>query len=457
MNQQNDRVIKVKQVFHYIRRYIVFVIICGICGAVGLAGLCYLKNKRAVDAEEVAQTPMKLEDMYEEFSESERADVSYALYSHDRVQNMEQYMGESLYMQIDPYHVNQTTYQVQIKLTNEPETVEERTELQNQILTAYSSYIRNGGLAETVASKKALKGNYTATQIKELLDISYDSALSTNGGFCLYIYGADLVSGLDQLAYDTLAEYVDVLKNVAKHELVLVDTESVVVRSDTIYNNQRYVYTERVNSNDRLKSAIAALSGNTLTYYNEIVKEEEEKIETTANTVLHPQVDKKKLVKYGIVGGILGVAGAMVLLLFCFMYSKYIVADTDYTLTMGIKLLGHISETDLEKQMGFVIAKILAVCKKKQITKVALVSSDMSKISEDVRLHLIKMLEEQGVKLIMVPDVTTDSNSMAELFAMGNAIMIEKTGVSLYQKVYDMTDLCIENEVSLLGVVDIQR
>ena len=286
--------------------------------------------------------------------------------------------------------------------------------------------------------------------------MSYDSALSTNVGFCMYVYGTDLIPDIDELAYEALIAYTDTVKNVAKHKLVLINKASAVVRSDSIYNNQRYVYTERVTSNERLKNAISLLSGDTLTYYNESVKEDsktKEELVTESQT----SVDRKKLVKYGIVGGMLGVAGALVLLMFCFMYSKYIVADTDYTLTMGIKLLGHISETDLKKQIGFVIAKILAVCKKKQITKVALVSSDMSKISEDVRLHLIKMLEEQGVKLIMVPDVTTDSNSMAELFAMGNAIMIEKTGVSLYQKVYDMTDLCIENEVSLLGVVDIQR
>ena len=59
MNQQNDRVIKVKNVFAYIRKYIALVIVLALCGAVGLAGLCYLKNKRAIDAEQ-SQTPVKI-------------------------------------------------------------------------------------------------------------------------------------------------------------------------------------------------------------------------------------------------------------------------------------------------------------------------------------------------------------------------------------------------------------
>lgn len=71
MNQQNDRVIKVKNVFAYIRKYIALVIVLALCGAVGLAGLCYLKNKREIDAEQ-SQTPVELEDMYEEFSETEK-------------------------------------------------------------------------------------------------------------------------------------------------------------------------------------------------------------------------------------------------------------------------------------------------------------------------------------------------------------------------------------------------
>ena len=100
MNQQNDRVIKVKNVFAYIRKYIALVIVLALCGAVGLAGLCYLKNKREIDAEQ-SQTPVKLEDMYEEFSETEKADISYALYSYDRMAEMEQYLDEAL-LQVRP-------------------------------------------------------------------------------------------------------------------------------------------------------------------------------------------------------------------------------------------------------------------------------------------------------------------------------------------------------------------
>lgn len=465
MNQQNDRVIKVKNVFAYIRKYIALVIVLALCGAVGLAGLCYLKNKREIDAEQ-SQTPVKLEDMYEEFSETEKADISYALYSYDRMAEMEQYLDESLYMQIEPYHMQQKTYQFQIKLDVTLDTVEERTEAQNQILSAYIAYIRNGGLADSVAESKELKGDYTAAQIKELLDVSYDSAMQTNGGLCLYVYGTNLVPGLDELAKETLIQYAGELKNVQKHTLVMTDTQTAVVRSDTVYNVQRTIYTERVNTKDRLKNAVDALSGNTLTYYNGIVEDEkeqalkEEKLEetgTTADAVPAPHVDKKKLIKYGLVGGVLGAAGSIVILLLCFMYSKVIVADTDYTLTMGMKLLGNISESEMQEQLGFVVAKILAACKKKEITKLALISSDMRNISENMQEDLVKKLEKQGIQLDVLAEIVTDSEAMSKLFAEGAAVMIEKKGVSLYQRVYDMVDLCVENEVSILGVIDTRK
>ena len=185
-----------------------------------------MKNKRAIDAEQ-SQTPVKLEDMYEEFSETEKADISYAWYSYDRMAEMEQYLDESLYMQIEPYHMQQSAYQFQIKLDVALDTVEERTEAQNQILSAYIAYIRNGGLADSVAESKELKGDYTAAQIKELLDVSYDSAMQTNGGLCLYVYGTNLVPGLDELAKETLIQYAGELKNVEKHigEDSFLDTE----------------------------------------------------------------------------------------------------------------------------------------------------------------------------------------------------------------------------------------
>ena len=346
------------------------------------------------------------------------------------------------------------------------DTVEERTEAQNQILSAYIAYIRNGGLADSVAESKELKGDYTAAQIKELLDVSYDSAMQTNGGLCLYVYGTNLVPGLDELAKETLIQYAGELKNVEKHTLVMTDTQTAVVRSDTIYNVQRTIYTERVNTKDRLKNAVDALSGNTLTYYNGIVEDEkeqalkEEKLEetgTTADAVPAPHVDKKKLIKYGLVGGVLGAAGSIVILLLCFMYSKVIVADTDYTLTMGMKLLGNISESEMQEQLGFVVAKILAACKKKEITKLALISSDMRNISENMQEDLVKKLEKQGIQLDVLAEIVTDSEAMSKLFAEGAAVMIEKKGVSLYQRVYDMVDLCMENEVSILGVIDTRK
>ena len=54
-------------------------------------------------------------------------------------------------------------------------------------------------------------------------------------------------------------------------------------------------------------------------------------------------------------------------------------------------------------------------------------------------------------------EIVTDSEAMSKLFAEEAAVMIEKKGVSLYQRVYDMVDLCVENEVSILGVIDTRK
>ena len=81
----------------------------------------------------------------------------------------------------------------------------------------------------------------------------------------------------------------------------------------------------------------------------------------------------------------------------------------------------------------------------------------MRNISENMQEDLVKKLEKQGIQLDVLAEIVTDSEAMSKLFAEGAAVMIEKKCVSLYQRVYDMVDLCMENEVSILGVIDTRK
>ena len=469
MKSRNDRVIKVKEVMVYYIHHIIFILACLVIGGVGLAGLCYLKNARELEAEQTS-APVKLEDMYENFTSEEKAAVSYALYSYDRVREMEQYIDESIYMELSPQHVTQTTVQYQVELVNSADyTYEEKMQLINQIIIAYSVYIRDGGLSRKIIEENLLEeDDYTADQLEELLEMGYDAEVEAMTSFCLYVYGSDLVPGLDEAAMDALESYMSKKNNLPKHKLVITNQHTEVVRNDAIYNNQRYMYTERVSSNDRLKNAMKDLSGDTLYYYNEVISAEEKNIDevqtegdataslTDANSS-SPVVPFKKLLKYGILGALVGIIGACGLLLLRYMFSSTIIADTDYTATMGMKLLGKISESDSGETLPFVVAKARLACNKEDISKLALVSSDFSCIGEDIQTQLVQALDKQGIELIAIEDVLKDCDAMNRLFEIGDCLLLEKTGTSRYDKVYDIVELCDENSIGIVGVVDIEK
>lgn len=469
MTQRKDRIINLKSVFRYIFRHYIFVLLCLIIGGVGLAGLCYLKNVREHDEEQTI-SPVKLEDMYEDFTSEEKGAVSYALYSHDRVQEMEQYIDKSIYMKLAPQHVTRITVQYQVELLDsEGYTDAEKLKLTNQIIVAYSVYIKNGGLTDKIVKENLLKGDYSAEQIGELLDMGYDSTVEAMSSFNLYIIGSDIVPGLDDVAMEALNSYMDETHNLARHRLVINNQQTNVIRDDTIYNNQRYMYTERISSMDRLKKAVSDLSGNTLTYYNEMTEGEDEGSIATAwegEELVASSSDTgdsgvvvpfKKLLKYGIIGAIIGILGACGLLLLRYMFSSTIIADTDYTATMGMKLLGKISESDIEETLPFVVAKVKLACNKASISKLALVSSDFGCIHEDIQKQLVQALDKQGIELVLIEDVLKDCDAMSRMFEIGNCLLLEKTGTSRYDKVYDIVELCEENSIGIIGVADIEK
>ena len=148
MKNHNDRVIKIKYAASYILKHFIVLIVCAVCGAIALSGLCYLKNRNEMN--NTNDLAVETENIYETLSDTEKVDVAYALYCYDEQQDLEEYLHNSLYMKIKPYHVQQSTYQFRVQLSKEPESQEECVKLQNQIIAAYNCYIRNGGLANDI-------------------------------------------------------------------------------------------------------------------------------------------------------------------------------------------------------------------------------------------------------------------------------------------------------------------
>ena len=461
MDKRTERVVSVKDIFRYVFRHYIFVLVFAFAGAIVLIGGCYIKS--LVQNEENRElTKEDLEKKYGAFTPDERANISYALYSYDRVKEMEQYIEETPYMKIQPQHVLKTTIQYRIELDNENElSYEEKIQRLNELVSAYNVYIKDGGAADKIAEESLLKETYSAKDINQFLAAGYDSMLEVNSTFCVYIEGADVIEGLDDAIKDVLVEYSE-NSDMHKHKLIIINESSITYRDDDIYSFQRYMYTERVSSSDRLKNAISALSGESLDYYNQMVKikEAEDSGESDENLLNYDNnlkniVSVKTALKYGVFGCVVGIIGAFCVLIFKYIFSSKVVADSDYTATMGMKLLGKISKSNIEKTAYLIATKVKFLCAKSNIKKVAIISSDITCIEKEIQESIQDTMEKMDIQVEIIGAVLDECDEMSRLLNIGNCVLVEKTNVSNYNKVFNLAQFCRENEINNIGVVDI--
>ena len=275
MSRQKDRVINIKKVVEYIISHYIFVGICLLCGALGLAGLCYLKNQKLVDTSTNTMTETDLDAMYESLSEEEQIDLSYALYNHERYIEIEKYIEESVFMQIDPYSVKRKTLQYKVELKNSENLMpEEKQALINQLVETYSYYVDEGGLATDIIEGQYLSEDISCESLMEVLFVDYNAESGSYGCVTVGTYVAEIMPELSDAVAECIVKHSKELDVVAKHSLVLVDTYDITERLDWIYTSQRGMYTERISIANRLNDSKISLSANAMSYYNEYVKQE---------------------------------------------------------------------------------------------------------------------------------------------------------------------------------------
>lgn len=463
MNKRNDRVINLKKVIGYLWKHFVPIIVITICGALGLGGLYYIKNKDTQNAS--LNTNIDLEEMYKSFSEEEKVNVSYAIYSYERLVDIENYISNCILMEVDPYNACRVSNQYSIELEGASGLdSEEKLTQKNNLLMMYSHYVNYGGLANDILEAGNLNFDISQEDIMEVIFMNYDSNLENSSSFIVGSYLGDIAPEFNEEILRCMESYSEEISKKVKHKITLNNTIEAHQRFDWIYNTQRTMYSERNSIVDRLNGALAELSGNTLTYYNEYIRLYESSSNTPSIEVENvPQqqanntISMKSLLKYCILGCAVGFIGVCGLLVLMFMFSKNIVSEDDYVATMGMKYIRKVKLSDLEEDLAFAVAKINLICSKNNITKLAMLSSDYEKVANSIKDEMAKLLKKQNIDLIFVKDVMKDCDAMKKLFEIENCIVVEEIGVSRYNSVYDMVELCDENNINIIGVLDIAK
>ena len=127
---------------------------------------------------------------------------------------------------------------------------------------------------------------------------------------------------------------------------------------------------------------------------------------------------------------------------------------TDYTDTLKLRIIANVDSS--MKELDVAATKITATCVKQNINEIALISVNESE-AESYAKALAGKLKENGITAKLLVGFLSDYKVMGELFDAGHCAIIEKLGSSIYSKVGEEVDLCNENNVNIIGLINIDK
>ncbi len=312
-----------------------------------------------------------------------------------------------------------------------------------------------------------VSGGELASELSELTD--YDSqhiqdcisaeTVTGTGSIGINIWGTDVDSRLEEYTISLLDSYIATITAGSNVEISLIGSTVSYARSTWMFDTQKAWEAEQTKIKTRLDTAVAGLSSNAYEYFKLVASEEYPEFFNS----LYPQnnvvnnassVSIKGLLKYAMVGAVVGLALYCAYIMLLLMYSKRVITITDYTDTMGVRILASLKDTN--EGLSVVATKITATCTKKQITNVALITTNEAN-TKSVLDALSNMLSENGIIVNTITGYMSDYKELGKLLEIENCVIIEKIGSSLFSSVCDEVELCNDNAIQIIGLINIEK
>ena len=449
------RVINIKDVIGYIIKHLIVALILMVIGAVALGGAYYLKNHTSPKAAEPQQetTNSEAEQIYSSLQKNEQVAADLAINDFEDYYQSFELLDNSIIEQIDSYNARKLylTYSVEYVCDKDlsGEVQVSRIDYYSRLLYYY---VVGGGLASDISEATDLDSSH-------IQDCITAEIFNGSGTLGINLWGTDVDERLEELLISCIDDYAASIADNTEVQIVLIQKSVSYARSEWIFNTQRAWEAEPDKIKARLDTAVANLTPNAYEYFKL----------TASNTYpefyeyLYPQnngatsvstVSTKSLIKYAGIGAIAGFVLYGIYVLFLFMYSKKIVSMTDYTDTLKLRIIANVDSS--MKELDVAATKITATCVKQNINEIALISVNESE-AESYAKALAGKLKVNGITAKLLVGFLSDYKVMGELFDAGHCAIIEKLGSSIYSKVGEEVDLCNENNVNIIGLINIDK
>ena len=392
----------------------IFIVICAVL--FGMLGIVQ-GGKAVTETEEQKQ---EIEEYNAKIAEYDSAieDTQNAIAEADKqIESLQEYIDNSIYMQIDPNNIQTVSVQYGLKTSNNV----------GNILNSFITYINDGGLKE------------------ELSDADEDLKVK---------YWRDVVScyqSSNNLIVTVVMNYVPKVKNLQgdfsleelkTSEYVKTDT-GVVNNQNNNRNNLKNYTTNRADLNNKL----IGFQNSKKTY---IEKNEPDNLKAADTNT------KVLMVAYILLGILFGAVIAFVIVAL-----KYILGDTLRTANdikeSDLSLLGTYSalnqyKPDLERSK----MEVEVLAKAKNADKVFFYVMSDDEVSKKVAKDYEDSLKASGIAVETGSNISESAEELKKMIACGNCVFIAEVGKTTYRQLEQQTRLCERFQTAVLGCVVVE-
>ncbi len=409
-----------------------FIVICAVL--FGMLGIVQ-GGKAVTETEEQKQ---EIEEYNAKIAEYDSAieDTQNAIAEADKqIESLQEYIDNSIYMQIDPNNIQTVSVQYGLKTSNNV----------GNILNSFITYINDGGL------KEELSDTDEDLKVKYWRDIVSCYQSSNNLIVTVVHSDMDQAKRIMSIIKERVMNYVPKVKNLQGDfsleelkisEYVKTDT-GVVNNQNNNRNNLKNYTTNRADLNNKL----IGFQNSKKTY---IEKNEPDNLKAADTNT------KVLMVTYILLGILFGAVIAFVIVAL-----KYILGDTLRTANdikeSDLSLLGTYSapnqyKPDLERSKMDV--EVLA--KAKNADKVFFYVMSDDEISKKVAKDYEESLKASGIAVETGSNISESAEELKKMIACGNCVFIAEVGKTTYRQLEQQTRLCERFKTAVLGCVVVE-
>lgn len=382
----------------------------------------------------------------------------------DNILRVQDYMDNSVYININPHHVNTVTMLFGVSNANK--------NVKRQVIESYLSYINNGGVVQYLQEENSLYADIGEAYLLELISASKSITeaqeqilvledTDASSWFYVQVLGEDMDKAgklADQIQKALEKFSSDVEEQTGSHQFHMITRQETECYDRQLESNLNDYNTRLSDSKYRIETLTTNFSSAQNTVYNAYLQRKGLVIK------VEDAVTISQVVLFAIIGIIIGVFIYCCAYAFFYMYSGTVKSVRELERKYIFHIFGTIClrgkkepQNEVNDQEKLAL-KIELLVKDREVSTVGILPTDI--LSEGAGKQLKKLqdlLEKRGIDSLVIEDVCDKPEQWKEMQQIGHAIPVFDMGHTTHREINEEMSFCRENKIQVLGTIAIER